>query len=61
MYRIPFEPFERYSPHGDVDEVADAIAPYLEAGCRELNVMAVADGIEARIDAVAAIRERLLR
>jgi alkanesulfonate monooxygenase SsuD/methylene tetrahydromethanopterin reductase-like flavin-dependent oxidoreductase (luciferase family) len=59
MYRVPFERFERYSPFGTPDEVADALAPYLEAGCRHLNVMAVAEDPEAAIDGVAALRSRL--
>ncbi len=60
LYRIPFEPFEKYSPHGSVTEVADALLPYVQAGCREFNIMAVAASTEASIDGVAEIRERLL-
>lgn len=60
MYRIPFERFERYSPHGEPSEIADFLAPYVEAGCRHLNVMPVAASSEAGIEAVAEIRERLL-
>ena len=59
MYRVPFERFERYSPFGSPEEVADALAPYAEAGCRHLNVMPVAESPEAGIEAIAAIRERL--
>jgi len=60
MYRIPFEPFERYSPYGSPTEIADFLAPYVEAGCRHLNVMPVAESTEASIDGIAEIRERLL-
>lgn len=60
MYRIPFERFERYSPYGSADEIADALAPYVDAGCRHFNVMPVADSTERAIDTTAAIRERLL-
>ena len=60
MYRIPFEPFERYSPYGSPTEIADFLAPYIEAGCRHLNVMPVADSTKASIDGIAEIRERLL-
>jgi alkanesulfonate monooxygenase SsuD/methylene tetrahydromethanopterin reductase-like flavin-dependent oxidoreductase (luciferase family) len=59
MYRVPFERFERYSPFGSPEAVADALAPYAEAGCRHLNVMPVAGSAESAIDGVAAIRERL--
>jgi alkanesulfonate monooxygenase SsuD/methylene tetrahydromethanopterin reductase-like flavin-dependent oxidoreductase (luciferase family) len=60
MYRIPFEPFERYSPTGTAATVAEALLPYVEAGCRDFNVMAVAASTEAAIDGVAEIRERIL-
>ena len=60
MYRIPYERFERYSPYGSVTEIADFLAPYLEAGCRSFNVMAVAASTEQAIEAVAGIRERLV-
>ena len=59
VYRIPFERFERYSPYGSADEVADFLAGYLEGGCRSFNVMAVAASSERAVDGVARIRERL--
>jgi len=59
MYRTPYERFERYSPYGTPEQIADFLAPYHEAGCTRFNVMPVAASTEAGIDAVAAIRERL--
>ena len=59
FYRIPFDPFEKYSPYGTAEEVADFLAGYAEAGCRHFNVMPIAPSIEAGIDGVAEIRERL--
>ncbi len=59
MYRIPFDRFERYSPYGDAARIADALAPYVEAGCGHFNVMAVAGSTEAAIDGVADVAERL--
>lgn len=59
MYKIPFEPFEKYSPYGCPEEIADFLAPYVHAGCRHLNIMPVAASTEAAIEGVAAIRERL--
>ena len=59
LYRIPFERFERYSPYGTPAEIADFLAPYVEAGCETFNVMPVAASPEAGIDATAEIRERL--
>lgn len=59
FYRIPFEPFEKYSPAGTTEEVADFLAPYAEAGCRHFNVMPIASDVEAAVEGVAEIRERL--
>ena len=61
MYRIPFEPFEKYCSYGSAEELADFLAPYAEAGCRDFNVMAVATSTEHAIDGVAEIRQRLSR
>jgi alkanesulfonate monooxygenase SsuD/methylene tetrahydromethanopterin reductase-like flavin-dependent oxidoreductase (luciferase family) len=59
MYKIPFERFERYSPFGSPAEVADALAPYVESGCRHFNIMPITPSTEAAIEGVAEIRERL--
>jgi alkanesulfonate monooxygenase SsuD/methylene tetrahydromethanopterin reductase-like flavin-dependent oxidoreductase (luciferase family) len=60
MYGVPYERFEKYSPYGTPAEIADFLAPYVDAGCREFNVMAVAESTETEIDAVAEIRRRLI-
>jgi alkanesulfonate monooxygenase SsuD/methylene tetrahydromethanopterin reductase-like flavin-dependent oxidoreductase (luciferase family) len=60
MYRTPFARFERYSPAGSAAEIADFLAPYAEAGCREFNVMCIAESDEASIDAVAEVKRRLV-
>jgi alkanesulfonate monooxygenase SsuD/methylene tetrahydromethanopterin reductase-like flavin-dependent oxidoreductase (luciferase family) len=59
MYTIPFERFERYSPVGNAAAIAEALAPYVEAGCRHFNVMPIAASSEAGVEGVAEIRERL--
>lgn len=59
FYRIPFERFEKYSPYGTAEEVANFLAPYVESGCRLFNIMPVAESPEAGIDAVAEVAERL--
>ncbi len=38
FYRIPFEPFEKYTPMGTAAEVAEFLAPYVEAGATTLNL-----------------------
>jgi hypothetical protein len=59
MYRTPFERFEKYSPYGTPDEIADFLAPYAEAGCSSFNVMTVSESSERGIDGVAEIFARL--
>jgi len=60
MYRIPFAPFERYSPYGSAEAIATFLAGYVDAGCSDLNVMAIAESPDHAIDGVAEIRERLV-
>ena len=61
MYHTPYERFERYSPFGSPEEIADALAPYVESGCRTFNIMPVAASTEAAIEGVSEIAERLRR
>ena len=44
---------------GYMRSVADFLAAYAEAGCRHFNVMPIAPNVEAGIEGVAEIRERL--
>jgi alkanesulfonate monooxygenase SsuD/methylene tetrahydromethanopterin reductase-like flavin-dependent oxidoreductase (luciferase family) len=59
FYRVPFENFERHIPHGTPAEVAEYVAPYLDAGCTWLNFIPYAGSAEAGIDAVAEVRQIL--
>jgi alkanesulfonate monooxygenase SsuD/methylene tetrahydromethanopterin reductase-like flavin-dependent oxidoreductase (luciferase family) len=59
FYRLPFTSFERHVPHGTPAEVAEYVAPYIDAGCTSLNFIAYADSAEAGIDAVAEVRQIL--
>ncbi len=59
FYRIPFERFEKYSPFGTPEVVAEALARYRDAGCRLFNLMPVAADPETGIAAVAEIKRLL--
>ena len=59
MYKTPFDRFERYSPFGPPEAIADFLAPYVEAGCTRFNVMPVAEREEDAIDAIGEIARRL--
>ncbi len=53
FYRIPFEYFERYSPYGTPEEVAEFLAPYVEAGCAAFNLIPCASDEEAALEGAA--------
>ncbi len=59
LYRTPFEKFERWSPWGTPAAVADALAPFVEAGCAHLNIIPVAGSTTEAVAAVAEVRDRL--
>lgn len=59
MYRVPFEKFEKYSPHGSPVEVADALMPYADSGCRLFNIALRTSSDEACLDAMAEVSERM--
>jgi hypothetical protein len=58
---MPFEPFERYSPCGTTEHVAEFLTPYVDAGCSKFNVIPCAADQETAIGAVGELRELLNR
>jgi alkanesulfonate monooxygenase SsuD/methylene tetrahydromethanopterin reductase-like flavin-dependent oxidoreductase (luciferase family) len=59
FYQMPFEPFERYSPYGTPEEVAEFLCPYIDAGCSAFNVIPCAGDDETAIAAVGELRALL--
>jgi alkanesulfonate monooxygenase SsuD/methylene tetrahydromethanopterin reductase-like flavin-dependent oxidoreductase (luciferase family) len=59
FYQMPFEPFERYSPYGPPEHVAEFLSPYIEAGCSTFNVIPCAGDVESAIAAVGELRKLL--
>jgi hypothetical protein len=59
MYNLPFERFERYSPCGAPDTIAEFLAPYVSAGCRTFNLLACAADLDTAVDGVSEIRRLL--
>jgi len=59
FYQMPFEPFERYSPYGTPEDVAEFLSPYIEAGCSAFNVIPCAGDDESAIAAVGELRTLL--
>lgn len=59
LYRTPFENFERYVPYGTPQEVAEFVAPFIDAGATTVNFIPFAGSDEAGIDAAAETRKLL--
>lgn len=59
FYRMPFEPFERYSPYGTPEHVAEFLSPYIDAGCSAFNAIPCADDAESAIAGVSELRTLL--
>jgi alkanesulfonate monooxygenase SsuD/methylene tetrahydromethanopterin reductase-like flavin-dependent oxidoreductase (luciferase family) len=56
FYQLPFERFERYCPYGTPDDVAEFLAPYAMAGCREFNLIPQAPDDHFAIAGSAAVK-----
>ncbi len=61
LYRMPFSTFARYCPRGSPEDVASAMLPYIEAGCRSFNVIGVAGNAQESLEATAEVRWQLNR
>lgn len=61
FYRIPFEKFERYTPSGTPTEVAEKLAPYIEAGCKVFNLKVCSQDAEEEVELGAELVSQLAR
>ena len=59
LYRLPFATFERWSPAGTPDDVAEFLRPYLGAGCTRFNLIACGDDADTVIGMAARVRTLL--
>lgn len=59
-YGLPLESFERWSPSGSAEEVAAFLAPYVDAGARDLNLICPGPDRAAIATRVAEVRRLLL-
>lgn len=60
FYQLPFERFEKWSPYGTPEDVAEFLAPYEQAGCDVVNLIVQAESAEAAVEGAAAVRELLV-
>lgn len=61
MYQIPFERFERYSPYGTPEAIAEFLVPYRDAGCSTFNLIACAADPSEAISGAAEVKRLLNR
>jgi alkanesulfonate monooxygenase SsuD/methylene tetrahydromethanopterin reductase-like flavin-dependent oxidoreductase (luciferase family) len=59
FYHVPFEKFERYVPYGTPDDVANDLAPFVDAGCSIMNLKVVAGNDSYSIAATKIIAQSL--
>jgi alkanesulfonate monooxygenase SsuD/methylene tetrahydromethanopterin reductase-like flavin-dependent oxidoreductase (luciferase family) len=59
FYQTPFERFERYSPYGAPEDVAEFLAGYVQAGCHSFNLIPCAAGSDAAVEGVARVKALL--
>ena len=58
-YKLPFERFEKYTPFGTAAQVAEFIAPFVEAGARHVNLIPVQGSPEENIERAAEVQVAL--
>jgi len=59
LYNVPFERFERYSPCGSPEAIAEFLAPYVSAGCRTFNLITCAGSLDTAVGGAAEVRRLL--
>jgi len=59
FYNQPFDLFERYTPYGPPSAIAEHLAPYIEAGCRHVNLVFGDTSPAAVLESALAVREAL--
>jgi alkanesulfonate monooxygenase SsuD/methylene tetrahydromethanopterin reductase-like flavin-dependent oxidoreductase (luciferase family) len=60
FYQLPYERFEKWSPHGTVDDLAEFVAPYVDAGCHEFNLLICGPDFDTELEAVQQIKKMVV-
>ncbi|MDX6249766.1 MAG: hypothetical protein QOF10_3126, partial [Kribbellaceae bacterium] len=60
LYNLPAAKFQHVTAAGAPEQVAERLAPYLEAGARHITIVPVAESPHEAIEAVAEVRRLLL-
>lgn len=60
FYKLPYSAFEKYSPVGTPEDIADWLRPFVESGATDFNLAAIAATDSERLAGVAEVRDLLL-
>jgi alkanesulfonate monooxygenase SsuD/methylene tetrahydromethanopterin reductase-like flavin-dependent oxidoreductase (luciferase family) len=60
FYKIDFSAFEKYTPVGGPEQIAERLAPYVEAGAQTLNLTPCGPDPESEIETVAEVKRLLI-
>jgi alkanesulfonate monooxygenase SsuD/methylene tetrahydromethanopterin reductase-like flavin-dependent oxidoreductase (luciferase family) len=61
VYKLDYEDFARWCPAGSPEEIAAFVAPYLDAGARDVSLVARGRTLHGTIAHAAEVRRLLLR
>lgn len=61
FYGLSFNVFERYTPVGDAEAIAEFLHPYVEAGATTLNLTPCGADPDTELDAIAEVKRLLTR
>ena len=59
FYKIPFERFEKYTPTGNAEQIAEFLAPYVDAGATTLNLTPCGENFDVEYQTIAEVRTLL--
>ncbi len=60
FYGVAFEKFDRYTPRGSAQDVAEFVLRYVAAGCQDIHLLPVAGDDDEAIDRCGAVRQLVL-
>ena len=58
-YNLDFSLFEKYTPIGNAQQIADYLAPFVEAGATTLNLTPCGANPEIELDTIAEVKQLL--
>ncbi|MFN3257802.1 MAG: LLM class flavin-dependent oxidoreductase [Ilumatobacter sp.] len=60
FYKLPFSAFERYTPMGSAEQIADFLVPYVDAGATMLNLTPCGVDRDVELTTIAEVKRLLV-